>query len=119
MERWNWFLSANFLGKWIITTGYAEVACADNSIQATLKFPPDKNNEAINYAYIKATSDDDGMVHAIVKPVNVDTPSYIVNGHIYQDKFPSEDWVTSMILTDGHTVLCFAKGPRSNEDNLA
>jgi hypothetical protein len=113
MERWNWFLSANLLGKWIIINGYAEVTRSDERILATLKISPDTPP----HAYVDAKDDDDGTVQALVK--SPDTPPYILRGQMYRDDASTENSAISLILTDGSTVLGLAKGSRTDESNLA
>jgi hypothetical protein len=111
MERWNWFLSATFVGKWIITNGYAEVVSSQNKISAVLRFAPD----ADPHAYVDCKHNDAGDIDAVVKPFNPDTPHYTLKGVINT----GDHKVTSIILTDGYTVIGLTKGPRADEANLA
>jgi hypothetical protein len=41
MQRWNWFLSADFQGKWITTQGYANVRLDRDVLEASLRFDAD------------------------------------------------------------------------------
>ena len=115
MERWNWFLSANFEGKWIVTKGYAEVRHSEKDLMAVLRFSPDI--EA--YAFIEGVRDEKGNIKAVVKSSDHKTPSYEVEDvSNTADNLPNGK-VSSIILTDGHTVIGLAHGSRSDEENLA
>ena len=114
MDRWNWFLSANFSGKWIITNGYAEVTRSENQIRAVLRYSPD----IPPYAHVEAKCDETGGIEAIVESSDPETPSYAVHGVLCLQS-GQEGEVTSIVLTDGYTVLGLAHGRRSIESNLA
>ncbi len=53
MQRWNWFMAADFEGKWITTNGYADVEFDSPSFNAILRFSPD----ADPYQKVVATLD--------------------------------------------------------------
>jgi hypothetical protein len=115
MDRWNWFLSANFSGKWIVTNGYAEVSLVDKKLMAVLRYSPD----TAAYAVIEGIADDAGQVKATVKSYDTKTPSYDVKGVINTADNLPEGKVSTIVLTDGHTVIGLAHGARSLEENLA
>lgn len=112
MERWNWFLSVTLMGKWIITSGFAEVALSHKGITAVLRFAPD----ADPHAYVDCSHTENGDVEALVKPFDPDTPPYPLKGVI---NVSDTHKVTTLILTDGYTVIGLTKGPSSDESNLA
>lgn len=113
MQRWNWFLSADFQGKWITTNGYAEVSFEKQSLTASLRFSPDTDV----YQFVSANISD-GFVSAHVTSPDPDTPAYNLEGPLYDG--PKIDGVETktVVLTDGSTILGLTYGPRSNENNL-
>jgi hypothetical protein len=119
MERWNWFLSANFLGKWIIVHGYAEVTQSDDIIRAILWC----SSDVPHYAYVEVSDNIDGTVHALMRyrddPETPQTPPHTLQGKLYRDYVPTVNSAESIILTDGNIVLGLAKGPRSDDGNDA
>src|SRR5262245_39112050 len=113
-ERWNWFLAANFSGKWIVTNGYAEIISSESALTGVLRFTPDVEP----YAYIEAALGSAGSVRAVVTPSDSEAPAWNLEGRLHSDE-TAEGPVISIILTDGYTVFGLAQGVRSDEQNLA
>jgi hypothetical protein len=116
-ERWNWFISANYSGKWIVTSGYAAATDIGSKIEFVLRYAPD----ADDYAFVDVILTAEGGAKAMVRPgrPNSGTPSYELSGVLSSDDSHAEGKVKSIILTDGFTVLGLAHGSRSDEPNLA
>jgi hypothetical protein len=114
MQRWNWFLSANVSGKWILTNGRAEVVVNGTTLRATLRFSPDTDP----YHLVDATVDSDGGVNALVSSPPGGADPFRLMGRMESQSLGEEGEVTTVLLTDGFTVLGLAHGPRSDEGNL-
>jgi hypothetical protein len=114
MQRWNWFLSANVSGKWILTNGYADVSVDGPRLRASLRFSSDTQP----YHLVDATMDPDGSVDALISSPASGPDPFRLLGHIESQSLSSEGEVTTLLLTDGFTVLGLAHGPRSDEGNL-
>jgi len=116
-ERWNWFITANHSGKWIVTSGYAVATEIGSKVEFVLRYAPD----ADDYAFVDAVLTTDGGARAVVRPgrPDVGTPRYELCGVFSSDDGHVEGKIKSIILTDGYTVLGLAHGSRSNEANLA
>jgi hypothetical protein len=99
------FLSADVAGKWIITNGYADVTASTGNVT----YAPDADPHACADAEIS----DDEAVTARIKPFR-EVPPYSLRGSLY-----SGGDTTSLILTDGSTVLGLTQGPNSSQPNLA
>ena len=109
-SRWNWFISVNIGGKWIITDGHADVTNSGNSLKAILLHALD----ADPYACVGVQVVEDGGATAVVESFQEGVPSYSLRGQLYMD-----DEALTLLLTDGCTVLGLARGKRSIEPNLA
>jgi hypothetical protein len=113
MQRWNWFMAADFEGKWITTNGYADVEFDSPNFSAILRFSPD----ADPYQKVVATLDGEGGVDAVVSSLGLSDPApFKLQGPFFQVG-AGENAPTTILLTDGSTVLGLTYGPRSNEDN--
>lgn len=116
-ETWNWFISANYSGKWIITSGYAAATDIGSKIEFVLRYAPD----ADDYAFVDVVLAGDRGATAVVRPGRPDlgTPCYKLSGVLVSDDAHVEGKIKSIILTDGFTVLGLAHGSRSDEPTLA
>ena len=115
MERWNWFLSANALGRWIITHGYAEATQSDDIIRAFLWH----SSDTPYFAYVEITDSVEGKITAAMKYYNPETPPHTLHGNLYRDDVLTANSAETIVLTDGAIILGLAKGPQSDEGNYA
>jgi hypothetical protein len=106
-----WFESANASGKWIIVQGYAEVTQEENKISAVLRISLDTPPRYT----LEATYGAAGDVKAIVTG---DAETFELHGVLNSGEV-RQGVTTSLILTDGHTVIGLASGPWSEQSNLA
>lgn len=113
-ERWNWFLSANHSGKWIIVWGHALITKSTEGFSGTLYMPPDIAYHSIVARY---EADEAGtlMEAEITSISNGDT--FFLRGQVFDNTHYDGSTVETMILTDGITVLGFANGRLSPESN--
>ena len=111
-DRWNWFLSADISGRWIVTSGYADVTMSGRTMQAVLQYAPDADPRAHVRREVDDADAEHGAMTAIVTGKEVDP--YTLRGNLYVG-----EGMMSVILTDGTTVLGLALGPESHKPNLA
>ena len=115
MQRWNWFLAADWQGKWITTNGHASVALAASSVEASLFF----GEEPSPYHVVRGSIDSEGFVKASVESPGTGRPrSYELSGYRFEASSSPGAAGQTLVLTDGTTVLGLTHGPRSSEDNL-
>jgi hypothetical protein len=113
--RWNWFLSVNYAGKWIVTDGYADVSQSPSSFEAVLRYAPD----ADPHAHLEGEIDETGNVKLTVHSFRDGVPSYPLQGQIRAEEIGQEGLVTSVILSNGYTVLGLAHSNKSAQPNLS
>lgn len=113
MQRWNWFLSADVQGRWIITNGYADVEFNRPSFSASLRYSPDTEP----YQYVVGVLNDQGVIEATVTSPDKDIPSFALRGPLFEDS-RGQGASRTVLLTDGTTILGITFGPHSNEGNL-
>jgi hypothetical protein len=111
MERWMWFESANASGKWIIVQGYAEVTRTGQSLNAVLRISSDTSP----HYNVDATCSETGDIKAIVSG---NVPTFELQG-VENSGESRQGKTTSIILTDGYTVIGLTNGPWSDQENLA
>jgi hypothetical protein len=114
VERWNWFESVSYSGKWIVRSGYAEVGHSADGLHAVLLY----SQEIAPHYYVDITEEEPGTLCARVRSPNQGVKPFTLQGtaHSFDNV---EGNVSCVILTDGCTVLGLTKGPRSDEANLA
>lgn len=113
MQRWNWFLSADIQGRWIITNGYADVDFNRPSFSASLRY----SAETEPYQNVVGVLNDQGVIEATVTSPDKDIPPYFLRGPLFEDS-QDQGAPRTVLLTDGTTILGITFGPHSNEDNL-
>ena len=109
MTRWNWFLAADYEGQWITTAGYAEVTLRAGSLHAQLRYSP----EVAVYQELAGPVGPDGAVRVVVRSPDGGAPPFDLQGQVYRGSGTRAS--TTILLTDGTTVLGLAHGPRSRE----
>ncbi len=114
MKRWNWFLTADFQGKWITTNGYAEVIFNGTRFTASLRYSPDTDV----YHYVSATVDPENGIEALVTSPDQGIVPFELSGQLYKGALVDGVETMTVLLTDGTTVLGLTLGPRSHESNL-
>ena len=110
MQKWNWFLAADYEGRWITTHGYAEVSLEANKLNASLLYDPD-----FVYHHVIATIDWQSNVEAFITSPGRDTAPFELNGQLFKGAAIDGVETMTVLLTDGTTVLGMAYGPRSDE----
>ncbi len=113
-EPWNWFLSANHSGKWIIVWGHALIAKSAAGFAGVLYLPPD-----FAYHSIKASYDKNEAVTVIEAEVSSSSreDTFWLRGREFAETLNDGNTVKTIILTDGITVLGLANGTLSQEPN--
>ena len=82
-QRWNWFLAADFEGKWITVNGFAEVRLEDSSrFEGVLRLNPFSGI----YHRMAATIDEEGKVDAVVASPETGTPPFELRGEFFERK---------------------------------
>ena len=114
MQRWNWFLSADYQGKWITTQGYADVEPQPGALTATLRFDGDGDV----YHYLSAKLDDDDGAEAVVTSPRGDVEPFELGGQLFRGDIDDGIEPMMLLLTDGTTVLGLTFGPLSQESGL-
>jgi hypothetical protein len=114
MLRWNWFLSADFQGKWITTQGYANVRLGRDVLEASLRFSADDEE----YHHVAGRMGPDDAVEATVTSSGRGLVPFGLHGQLFRGGVVEGVETMTLILTDGTTVLGLAYGPRSHESNL-
>jgi hypothetical protein len=114
VQRWNWFLAADASGKWITTNGYAEVTLGATTLEASLRFSDDTEP----YHLVSATVGPDGAVSAVVRSPSSGSVPFELHGQLFAGAQAEAGRCTTVLLTDGTTVLGLAYGPSSHECNL-
>lgn len=114
MDRWNWFLAADFQGNWITTNGYADVPLDGEKLDASLWYSPDTEV----YHHVSGTADSEFGIEALVLSPGRDTASFGLQGCLYRGPVIDGVEAKTIILTDGTTVLGLSFGPRSRQANL-
>ena len=114
LQRWNWFLAADYEGKWITTNGYAEVTFKGTNFTASLRYSSDTDV----YHHISASVDPEYGVEAFVTSPERDTAPLELQGQLFKGAVVDGVETMTMLLTDGTTVIGLAVGPRSHENNL-
>jgi hypothetical protein len=114
VQRWNWFLAADFEGKWITVNGFAEVTLNESRFEGLLRL----NADTGIYHRVAATIDEEGCVDAVVTSPETGTAPFELRGELFERTAPSGTMYRTILLTDGTTVLGLTHGPRSNESNL-
>lgn len=112
--RWNWFISGNVCGKWIVCAGYTDMVVNADEIEGVLQFSADADPYATVKAKLKKHD-----IEALVISSTKGTPDCSLTGRLYADFVGGSERVTSIVLTDGFTVLGLAHGSLVNEPNLA
>ena len=114
-ERWNWFMTVNAQGKWISTAGHADVTMRPDLIEATLRLEPTVDP----YHVVKIMESDKGETYAeITSPGEGRSPPFYLKGLLNTCEMVAGKQVTSIILTDGFTVLGLAQGQWSGDANM-
>lgn len=113
MQRWNWFLAADFEGKWITTKGYAEVTFTGTKLTASLRFSPDTDV----YHHVSASVDPENGIEALITSPH-DRAPFVLHGQLFKGAVVDDVETKTVLLTDGTTVLGLTVGPRSHENNL-
>lgn len=113
-ERWNWFLSANHNGKWVIVWGHALISKKTEGFAGVLYMSPDfaYHNIKANYEKNEAIS----VIEAEVSSLSEDS-TFFIRGREFSETLNDGGVVTTVVLTDGITVLGLANGPLSHEQN--
>jgi hypothetical protein len=114
VQRWTWFLAADDSGRWITTNGIADVDVAPPWFKATLRYESNPSP----YQHITGSIDDKNRVSVLVKSPDPETPSYELTGQMWSDDHPKLGVRTSVILTDGTTVIGLANGKNTSKGNL-
>lgn len=76
MQRWNWFLSADVQGRWIITKGYADVEFNRPSFRASLRYSAD----TLPYQIVVGMLNDQGDIEATVTSPDQGVPPFLLRG---------------------------------------
>jgi hypothetical protein len=113
-RRWNWFLAADFEGKWITANGFAEVLLDGLRFECLLRLSADTGI----YHRVVATISEEGKASAVVESPETGTAPFELNGELFERIAPDGTQCRTLLLTDGTTVLGLTHGPRSNEGNL-
>jgi hypothetical protein len=113
-QRWNWFLAADYEGKWITTNGYAEVIFKDTNFTASLRYSP----ETDVCHQIFASVDPENGIEALVTSPEGHTAPLELHGQLFKGAVVDGVETMTVLLTDGTTVIGLAVGPRSHERNL-
>ena len=113
-HRWNWFLAADFEGKWITVSGFAEVLLDGSRFEGLLRL----NADTGIYHRVVATIDEEGKVDAVVTSPESGTPRFELRGELFECAATDGSSFRTLLLTDGTTVLGLTHGPRSSESNL-
>jgi hypothetical protein len=111
--RWNWFLSVNIHGKWIMTDGYAEIDQTATGLRAILRYAPDMDP----YSYVDITETPDGQMRAVVTSHDATCAPYELDGVRNVQVMVKGESVYSIILTDGFTILGLATGVWAEQGN--
>ena len=114
MQRWNWFLAADDSGRWITTNGFAEVDIARPWFKATLRY----DGNPTPYQHISGSIEADGSLLVVVKSPDPEVQSYELAGQLWSDDHPELGVRTSVILTDGTTIIGLAHGANTSKGNL-
>ncbi len=113
-QRWNWFLAADFEGKWITVNGFAEMRLNRERFEGVLRLDPFTGI----YHRVAATIDEEGKVDAVVSSPETGTPPFELRGEFFERTVADGTTYKTLLLTDGTTVLGLTHGPRSIENNL-
>lgn len=114
MDRWNWFLAADFQGNWITTNGYAEVSLESDKLDASLRHSPDTDV----YHHVSGIVDSESGIEALVLSPGRDIASFELQGCLYRGPVVDGVETKTIVLTDGSTVLGLSFGPCSGLANL-
>jgi hypothetical protein len=107
-------LAADFEGRWITASGFAEVSLDRSRFEGVLRLSAD----AGIYHRVAATIDEEGRVDAAVTSPETATAPFELRGELFERSGADGTTYRTVLLTDGTTVLGLTHGPRSNEDNL-
>lgn len=113
MERWNWFVAADYQGKWINTNGFAAVSIANGTLSALLHY-----KDGVIYHQVEGKINADNSVDAKVSSPDRKIEPFDVRGQLFTGSETGNVQTKMLLLTDGTTVIGLAYGPRSNESNL-
>jgi hypothetical protein len=113
-RRWNWFLAADFEGKWMTVNGFAEVRLDGSRFEGLLRLGADTGI----YHRVVATIDDEGKGDGVVTSPETGTPPFELRGELFERTATDGSSYRTLLLTDGTTVLGLTHGPRSSESNL-
>jgi hypothetical protein len=113
-HRWNWFLAADFEGKWITVNGFAEVLLDGSRFEALLRL----NADTGIYHRVITTIDGEGKADAVVTSPESGTLPFDLRGEFFERSGTDGSTFRTLLLTDGTTVLGLTHGPRSSESNL-
>jgi hypothetical protein len=108
MQRWNWFLAADYKGEWIITHGYAEVSESSGTIEALLRYDTDIEP----YHRITARLGEDNIVRASVESPGRDTETFELEGSLFEGQEKDGMVSRTILLTDGTTIIALAYHPK-------
>jgi hypothetical protein len=113
-QRWNWFLAADYEGKWMTTNGYADVTFKDTNFTASLRYSPDTDV----CHHISASVDPENGIEALVTSPWRDAAPFELHGQLFKGAVVDGVETITVLLTNGTTVIGLSVGPRSHERNL-
>lgn len=114
MQRWDWVLSADVGGRFITTSGYAEVDLDESRLHATLRY--DSREDGI-YHWLDGTLDE-GDLQVTVRSPDPQVAAFQLSGTVFKREINQDISPMMILLTDGTTVLSLAYGPHSHMDNF-
>ena len=114
MQRWNWFMAVDWFGRWTTTGGTAEVETQKSTLRATLRFSDDTDP----YHRVEGSISPDGTVTVTVRSENPQVPPFELTGEMRSGEVPGKGESTTIVLSDGTTVLGLAFGTESKNGNL-
>ena len=102
MNKWEWFMSADINGSWIVTQGKANLSFSDMTFVGELVYE-DSEGQLLNvYARIEGAFTEEGFLTVSVK--NAAYPTYELSGRLYE-LADEREVANTFVVTDGTTVL--------------
>ncbi|WP_422939474.1 hypothetical protein [Undibacterium sp. TJN19] len=82
---WSWFMSVDFRGKWLITTGRAFLAVADESyaVSGVMCLRDECNQDTVVYARFSGMVSEDSRVSMTITSEKEGVPSFEVFGTMH------------------------------------
>ena len=106
--EWQWVMNVEIDGQWISTNGYASLMHDQGRLTGRMCFQEMDDGQSNLYATFDGVSYEDNSIELTVRSSSEGVPDFTVSGNFFS-RSDSRGEAYTLILTDGTTMLGFAK----------